>query len=113
MIGGQPSAARVRQGFDKLRLRQAQPETFAFLGFTFICGKSRQVDVGQQRRDRRPLPGSPVAHRHGPVFQDARLKPLPDQADDARVGPRDKILWGVAAAKMDTLLVDQNQESFP
>jgi hypothetical protein len=44
-----------------------------------------QVDVGQERRDRRPLPRPPVADRHDPVFQNARLKPLPDQADDARI----------------------------
>ena len=44
-----------------------------------------QVDVGEQWRDRRSLPGSPAAVRHHPVFQDARLEPLLDQADDARV----------------------------
>ena len=44
-----------------------------------------QVDVGKQRRDHRPLPGPPVTDRHDPVFQDARLEPFLDQADDAPV----------------------------
>jgi len=44
-----------------------------------------QVDVGKQRRYYRTLPGSPVTDRHGPVFQDTRLKPFLDQTDDALV----------------------------
>src|SRR5580704_3508363 len=44
-----------------------------------------QVDVGEQRRDHRSLPRSPVACRHDPVFQDAHLEPFLDQADDALV----------------------------
>ena len=44
-----------------------------------------QVDIGKQRRDRRSLSGPPVAVRHDPVFEDARLEPLLNQADDARV----------------------------
>ena len=44
-----------------------------------------QVDVGKQRRRHRTLPRSPVADRHDPVFQDTRLKPFLDQADDALV----------------------------
>ncbi len=44
-----------------------------------------QVDVGKQRRDHRALPRSPVTDRHGPVFENARPKPFPDQADDALV----------------------------
>jgi hypothetical protein len=45
-----------------------------------------QVDVGERRRDHRPLPGPTVTDRDDPVFEDARPEPLPDQADDARVG---------------------------
>jgi hypothetical protein len=37
-----------------------------------------QVDVGKQ-------PRSYLAHRHGPVFQDTRLEPFLDQANDALV----------------------------
>jgi hypothetical protein len=44
-----------------------------------------QVDVGKQRRDYRTLPRSPVADRHDPVFENARLQPFLDQADHARV----------------------------
>ena len=44
-----------------------------------------QVDVGEQRRDHRALPRPRLTDRHDPVFQDARLQPFPDQADDARV----------------------------
>ena len=35
------------------RLRQAQPETFGFLGFTFICGKSRRGYFLLKRKSRR------------------------------------------------------------
>jgi hypothetical protein len=44
-----------------------------------------QVDVGQQRRDHRPLRGPLVTRRNDPILQDARLQPFLDQADDARV----------------------------
>jgi transposase len=44
-----------------------------------------QVDIGEQRRDYRALRGPDVTDRHGPVFQDARPQPFPDQADDARI----------------------------
>jgi len=44
-----------------------------------------QVDVGKQRRDDRPLSRPPDAFRHDPVFQDARLEPFLDQADDALI----------------------------
>ena len=44
-----------------------------------------QVDVGKQRRDHRSLPGPLVTDRDDPVFQDTRLQPFLDQADDARV----------------------------
>jgi hypothetical protein len=44
-----------------------------------------QPDVAEQRRDRGPLPvpSFPICHRS--VFEHARLEPLLDQADDARV----------------------------
>src|SRR3954453_22036485 len=45
-----------------------------------------QVEVGEERRDHRPLSGPPVADRHDPVLEDTRPQPFPDQADDARVG---------------------------
>src|SRR5271169_5357419 len=44
-----------------------------------------QVDVGKQRRDYRALPSPPLTDRCDPVFQDARLQPFLDQADDAPV----------------------------
>jgi len=44
-----------------------------------------QVNVGQQRRDHRPLPRPSVARRHDSVFHDARLQPFLDQAEDALV----------------------------
>src|SRR5271157_2438640 len=43
------------------------------------------VDVGKQRRYHRTLPGSPVTDRYRPVFQNTRLEPFLDQADDALV----------------------------
>jgi len=36
-------------------------------------------------RHHRPLTSSPVSHGHDPVFEDARLQPFADQADDALV----------------------------
>jgi hypothetical protein len=44
-----------------------------------------QVNVGQERRDYRTLPRSPVADRHDPVFENPRLQPFLDQTDHARV----------------------------
>ena len=44
-----------------------------------------QVDVGKQRRDHRALPRPLVTGRDDPVFQDTRLQPFLDQADDAPV----------------------------
>jgi len=44
-----------------------------------------QVDIGEQRRNHRSLPSPPAAVRHDSVFEDARLEPLLDQADDAWV----------------------------
>ena len=44
-----------------------------------------QIDVGKQRRDYRPLPRPSVTHRYGPVFENTRPEPFPDQADDALV----------------------------
>ena len=44
-----------------------------------------QVDVAEQRRDHRALPRPPLTDRRDPVFQDARLQPFLDQADDALV----------------------------
>jgi len=39
----------------------------------------------RSRSHHRSLPRSYLAHRHGPVFQDARLEPFLDQANDALV----------------------------
>jgi site-specific DNA recombinase len=44
-----------------------------------------QVNVGEQRRDHRALPRPPLTDRHDSIFQDARLQPFLDQADDASV----------------------------
>jgi CheY-like chemotaxis protein len=44
-----------------------------------------QIDVGEQRRDHRSLPGSRLADHDGPVLQNTRLQPLSDEADDAPV----------------------------
>jgi hypothetical protein len=47
--------------------------------------KAVQVDVGEQRRDHRPLPRPPVTDRHGLVFVYSRPQPFLDQADDAPI----------------------------
>ena len=39
----------------------------------------------RSRSDLRSLPGSPVADRHRPVFENARPQPFANQADDAPV----------------------------
>ena len=44
---------RTERGADSARLRQAQPETFAFLGFTHICAKSRRGYFLLKRKSRR------------------------------------------------------------
>ena len=44
-----------------------------------------QVDIRKQRRDDRPLPGSPFTDSHDLIFENARLQPFLDQADDAAV----------------------------
>src|SRR6516164_2948540 len=44
-----------------------------------------QVDVAEERCDHRTLTGSTVSYGYDPVFEDARLKPFTDQADDALV----------------------------
>ena len=44
-----------------------------------------QVDVGEQRRDHRALPRSPVARLQRSVFENTRLQPFLEQADDALV----------------------------
>lgn len=44
----------------------------------------RAIDA-KERRDHRPLPGSPVTDADDPVFQNSRLQPFLDQADDAPV----------------------------
>ena len=38
---------------DRKRCGLGKPETFAFLGFTFICGKSRQGPFQLHRKTRR------------------------------------------------------------
>jgi len=42
-------------------------------------------DVGEQRRNHRPLPRPPLARGHDPVLKDARLEPFLDQAENAVV----------------------------
>src|SRR5690242_4737598 len=44
-----------------------------------------QVDVGEQRRCHRSLPCSHLTRRDDSVFENARLEPFSDQADDARI----------------------------
>jgi hypothetical protein len=44
-----------------------------------------QVDVGEQRRHRRPLPRSPLQNLDPSVFENARPQPFLDEADDALV----------------------------
>ena len=44
-----------------------------------------QVDVGEQRRDRRALPRPPARDLDPSVFENARLQPFLDQAEDALV----------------------------
>jgi hypothetical protein len=45
-----------------------------------------QVGVGQKRRYHRPLSGALFTDRHDSIFENARLEPFLDQAEDARVG---------------------------
>jgi len=42
-----------RAAADRKKRRVSRPETFAFLGFTFICGKSRRGSFQLQRKTRR------------------------------------------------------------
>src|SRR6516225_5303691 len=44
-----------------------------------------KIDVGQQRRNHRPLARPRLTNRDDPVLQDTRLQPLLDEADDALV----------------------------
>src|SRR6476620_6548804 len=44
-----------------------------------------QVDVGEQRRDGRSLPRSPLRNLDPSVFENARPKPFLDQAENALV----------------------------
>src|SRR5262249_51176449 len=44
-----------------------------------------QVDVAEKRGDHRPLAGSTVSYGYDSAFEDARLEPFTDQADDALV----------------------------
>src|SRR4051812_29040413 len=44
-----------------------------------------QVDVGQERRDHRPLPGPRLTDAHDPILQDPRPQPFLDQTEDARI----------------------------
>jgi hypothetical protein len=44
-----------------------------------------QVDVAEERRDHRTLSSSAVSYGYDSVFEDARLEPFADQADDALV----------------------------
>ena len=44
-----------------------------------------QVDVGKERRNHQTSSRSPIIDRHDPIFEDARLQPLLDQAGDALV----------------------------
>jgi hypothetical protein len=43
------------------------------------------VHFGEQRRNHRALPRALLTDRDDPVLQHARLQPLLDQADDARI----------------------------
>jgi hypothetical protein len=47
-----------------------------------------QIDVGEQRRNHRPLPRPLFTDCDDPVFQHARLEPFLDQTDNAWVGER-------------------------
>src|ERR1700693_285057 len=49
------------------------------------------VGVGQKRRYHRPLSGALFTDRHDSIFENARLEPFLDQAEDARVG--DPVLY--------------------
>jgi hypothetical protein len=51
--GGRPlRGGPIASGAGSARLRQTQPETFAFLGFTFICGKSSRGGFQIKRKTR-------------------------------------------------------------
>jgi RNA-directed DNA polymerase len=51
-------ANRKRRGLGK-------PETFTFLGFTFICSKTRRGKFQIKRKSRRDLPGQLEEHARG------------------------------------------------
>src|SRR6202030_2717677 len=59
----------------------------------------------KQRRDHRSLPRPPVTDRYDPVFQNARLQPFLDQADDAPVA--DPLLQEVDQAFLTDLIEER------
>ncbi|MCS0463734.1 hypothetical protein [Rhizobium favelukesii] len=62
---------------DRKRRGLGKPETFAFLGFTFICGKTRKGHLPASAEDpRRPDAGEAQGHQGGPAAADA-LADLP------------------------------------
>ncbi len=71
------AANRKRRG--KARLRPAQPETFNFLGFTVICGKSRAGKFQIKRKSRRDRVWAKLTEvkaelrrrMHGPIREQA------------------------------------------
>jgi len=67
-FGRHAAANRERRGLGK-------PETFNFLGFTFICGKSRKGFFLIKRKTRRPHAGEAEGGQRGPA---------PAQAPDPR-----------------------------
>jgi hypothetical protein len=79
-FGRHAAADRDQRGLGK-------QEIFNFLGFTFICGKSRKgrfLIIRKTRRDRIPGP-FPFTGLELLVFEHSRRHPLLDQPDDARV----------------------------
>src|SRR5712675_374117 len=80
-FGRHAAANRERRGLGK-------PETFNFLGFTFICGKSRRGQVPpQEENPARPHAGEVASHQAGVAAAQAPADPGPgEMAETGRQG---------------------------
>jgi len=70
-FGRRAAANRQRRGLSK-------PETFTFLGFTFICGRSRRGDFQLQRKSRRDRMRAKLTEIKEEL-QRRRHQPIPEQ----------------------------------
>jgi RNA-directed DNA polymerase len=69
-FGRHAAAERKKRGIGR-------PQTFAFLGFTFICGKSQRGASQLQRKTRRrPHAGEAAGNQHGAAAKNAPVDPI-------------------------------------